>query len=39
MTLLFKSDFKNSWDKAFDFAGNTYNDVFFEVMAHKEQLK
>ena len=29
----------NSWDKAFDFAGNKYNDVFFEVMALREQLK
>lgn len=36
MTLLYES---NSWDKAFDFAGNKYNDVFFEVMALKERLK
>ena len=36
MTLLYES---SSWDKAFDFAGNKYNDVFFEVMALKEQLK
>ena len=36
MTLLYQSD---TWDKAFDFAGNKYNDVFFEVMALEERLK
>lgn len=35
MTLLYES---NSWDKAFDFAGNKYNDVFYEVKALKERL-
>ena len=35
MTQLYQS---NSWDKAFDFAGNKYNDVSFEVMKLRERL-